>query len=473
MTSLGRFAAAALLVAGLAVPGPITAPGAPVTAGVDLAATALYMGGTGHPLSIPQDSTSYIQAYVNWAYNDFVGPSGLCTGGDPGCAQSTAYGPQQFWPITGLTNMTFDQSVPIGLANLNACLRGMACVVTDAPFTTTGTRVLTDTAYTVFGYSQSGAIASLQKSDLIAHPPAGAVSFVFVSNPNRPNGGVLERFVGAYIPLLDVTFNGATVTNSPQPTPLTTVDVVHQYDPVADFPTNPLNLLADLNALMGFYYEHPEEGAGTPVLQGQFQDTTYYLIPTVSGELPLIRPLNLLPFLGPLLATVVDPPLRVLVEAGYDRSLNPGAPTPAKWLYVPNPIATTANFLAAIPTGWDNGIAHLTGDPANRPFGTAPQGPYGVGGPPVDAGAVDPYGPPTPLGAVASLSSSARVAEPRVALSEEPRSQRSSGTLRGSSITGERTPAATHTVADSRSATPKRSAASSTEPLRRRAWSAQ
>ena len=31
------------------------------------------------------------------------------------------------------------------------------------------------------------------------------------------------------------------------------------------------------------------------------------------------------------------------------------------------------------------------------PFGTSVPGPYGVGGPPVDSCAVDPYGPPTPL----------------------------------------------------------------------------
>ena len=36
-----------------------------------------------------------------------------------------------------------------------------------------------------------------------------------MSNPNRPNGGILERFVGAYIPILGVTFSGAMTTNSP------------------------------------------------------------------------------------------------------------------------------------------------------------------------------------------------------------------------------------------------------------------
>lgn len=372
-----------------------------LTPGLALAGSALYLGGTGHSLTIPGDTPQYIEGYVNWASDNFVTPSQLC----PGCAPVTVYGPEEFWPITGLRDISYNASVAIGLDNLDACLRGQPCTVTDPPYTASGSRVLTDSTYTVFSYSQSGAIAGMAKSDLIAHPPSGTVSFVFVSNPGRPNGGILERFVTAYVPMLDVTFTGATVTNSPQPTPLTTVDVVHQYDPVADFPTNPLRLLSMVNSLLGFAYEHPEGHSGTPLLQGQYQDTTYYLIPT--GTLPLLRPLTIVPFLGPLLATTLDPRLRVLVETGYNRTINPGTPTTAKYAYFPNPVTTARNFLAAIPNGWDNGIAYLTGDPANRPFHTTPAGPYGVGGPPVNAGAIDPYGPPTPLPAPGTTAAAA------------------------------------------------------------------
>jgi hypothetical protein len=288
--------------------------------------------------------------------------------------------------------------VAIGLANLDACLRGEQCTVTNTPFTTTGSEVLTDTSYVVYGYSQSATIASQEKYDLIAHPLADTtVSFVLTANPNRPNGGILERFVGVYIPILGVTFDGATTTNSPEPTPLTTVDVAYQYDPVSDFPTNPLNLLADLNALFGLVYFHSETGyfaADTVELQGQYQDTTYYLVP--AETLPLLMPLEQIPLIGPAIAAMLDAPLRVLIEAGYDRTINPGQPTPANYLYCPDLIQTAINFLVAIPTGWDDGIAVITGNPANRPFHTTPQGTYGVGGPSVYAGAVDPYGSPTP-----------------------------------------------------------------------------
>lgn len=489
---LPRVIVAALLVFAactlITVPAGVSA----VTARLALTATTLFMGGTDHPLTVPEDSPAYIGGYVDWAYADMVGPSGLCTGGDPGCALIAIYGPEQFWPVTGLHSMTYNASVALGLSNLDNCLSGAACTLTDPPYTATGSRTLTDTSYVVFSYSQSGATASIQKSNMIAHPPAGTVSFVFDSNPNRPNGGVLSRFVGAYIPILDVTFNGATVTNSPQPTPLTTVDFVHQYDPVGDFPINPLNLIAVLNSLFAFAYEHPEGEHGVATLQGQFQDSTYYLFPT--DTLPLVRPLTVIPFLGPLLATVLDPPLRVLAETGYDRTINPGAPTPAKYLYFPNPIATAVNLLAAIPTGWDNGIAYLTQDPANRPFGTTPPGPYGVGGPPVYAGAVDPYGPPTPSTALTAAPTSTGLdAQPPAAdiratitpARERPSPRTAARAVRAAPAASAAAPAGTgHRVqaeaapeaADgpsARSAVPNRRSGSSTGPSRSRSWSAQ
>lgn len=72
--------------------------------------------------------------------------------------------------------------------------------------------------------------ATVEKRALIAKPPAVQTSFVLVANPNRPNGGILERLPGLNIPLIGVTFNGATPTESAPTAPMTTVDVVGQYD---------------------------------------------------------------------------------------------------------------------------------------------------------------------------------------------------------------------------------------------------
>ena len=365
---------------------------------VDLLATALIMGGTNEILSIGPSTPDFIADFVENNYLDFIAPTGLCVGGDgPGCALTAVYTPEQMWPLTGLTDLRLDASVQAGWVNLDACLRGRPCTVTGDPYTSTGVQSVTDSVFVVNGGSQSAVISTLAKRDLIAHPVADTtISFVLVSNPNRPNGGLLERFVGLYIPLIGFDFNGATPTNSPETNPLTTVDISRQYDGWSDFPVNPLNLLAVLNSAMGSLYLHSTYGDidTPPLLQGRYQDSTYYLHPT--PLLPVLMPLGQVPLIGMPLATLLDAPLRVLVEAGYDRTINPGAPTPARWLYFPNPVKTVIDFARAIPTGWDDAIAYVSGDPLNRPFHTAPQPVYGVGGPPVDAGSVDPYGPTPP-----------------------------------------------------------------------------
>ena len=357
------------------------------------AGTALIMGGNSHPLSVPEDTPDFISRYVTAADNAYIAPSGLC-GAD--CTLVAVRTPEEIRLVTGLFDMTFDESVAVGQANLNACIQGLDCTVTFSPYFETESRTAIDDTYVIYGYSQSATVAGNQKLSLIAHPVASTVSFVMVANPNRPNGGILQRFVGAFIPLLGITFNGATPTFSPQPRPLLTVDVARQYDGWADFPTNPVNLLADLNALMGTVLLHPNYvDTESPQLQGQFQDSSYYLIP--APITPLLVPLTWVPVVGTPLAIALDPAVRVLVEMGYDRTINPGQPTAADFFYVPNLLRAALNFVTAIPTGWDDAISHITGDPDCRPFHTAVEtSPFGVGGPPVYTGDVDPYGEPTP-----------------------------------------------------------------------------
>ena len=118
----------------------------------------------------------------------------------------------------------------------------------------------------MFGYSQSAVIASLAKRDLISvyQPGDPAVSMMLIANPMRPNGGILERFAGwPTIPILGVSFDGASPTDSADLGDglhaYSTVDIVRQYDALGgDFPLRPLNLLATLNALMGYGLQHGE-----------------------------------------------------------------------------------------------------------------------------------------------------------------------------------------------------------------------
>lgn len=401
----GVSVAAAAALVGLGGTGPGGAAARVAAPSVDLLATALVMGGTTEVLSVGPRTPESLAAFVGHKYLDYIAPTGLCTGGDaPGCALTALYTPAQMWPLTGLADLPLDASVEAGRTNLDACLRGRPCTITPDPFTSTGVQGVLDSVLVVFGESQSSVIATAEKRELIAHPVAGTtINFVMLSNPNRPNGGLLERFVGLYIPLIGFDFNGATPTNSPDTNPLSTVDISRQYDGWSDFPVNPLNLLAVLNAAFGAAELHStyDDVDTPPLLQGRYQDSTYYLYP--SRLLPILIPLGRLPVVGMPLATALDAPLRVLVETGYDRTINPGAPTPAQWLYFPNPVTTAINVAEAIPTGWDDAIAYVSGDPLNRPFHTAPQPVYGVGGPPVNAGSVDPYGP-TPPASVATAA---------------------------------------------------------------------
>ena len=356
------------------------------------ASTSLSMGGTFNPLKVPPQTSDWVGYYIDTMNDKYVTDTGLCAAA---CTRVGVYTPETIGWLSGPGTPSFDDAVAAGKANLDACVRGTACVQTQPPYTRTTTAPLTDSSYVVFGYSQSATIVSNEKITLIADPVTATVNFVMLANPNRPDGGILARVPGLYIPFLGVSFNGATPTASPESAPLTTVDVAGQYDLMSDAPTNPFNLLALANAIAGYYFVHLAPlTIGTPELQGQYQDSTYYLIPT--PRLPILTPIAAVPLIGPLIAAVLDPPLRVLIETAYDRTINPGTPTMANPLYFPDPIKTIVDFVTAVPTGWDNGIAYLSGDPANRPFGTMAPGTYGVGGPPVNAGAIDPYGPPVP-----------------------------------------------------------------------------
>ena len=166
---------------------------------------------------------------------------------------------------------------------------------------------------------------------------------ILTGDPNNPNGGALERFAGAYIPLVDGSANGATPPNSPYPTTIYT----NQYDAVADFPNYPLNVVSDVNALYGFLVTgthdygiapaHPNPS--TPIQlstsPGYTGNTVYY--ESLTQNLPLVQPLRGIPVVGNALADLLQPDLRVLVDMGYATGDYPNIPTPAQLFEIPNP----------------------------------------------------------------------------------------------------------------------------------------
>ncbi|KUI40855.1 hypothetical protein AU198_16055 [Mycobacterium sp. GA-1199] len=370
---------------------------------VQLAASALIMGGTEHPLTSPPDDPAYISEYLSNAVNRFINPAaGAPTDADGGPIDdidNNVYAvvyPAAFFPVFG--NKTFDASVGEGVMSLEGCVRGNSdCVYNaDASYDVEnppGPKPGAPSAYedyVIFGYSQSAVVASLVKRELIADPrlpdnvgdPAPETSFFLLANPMRPNGGILARGPeGLTIPIIGITFYGATPTNSCEAGGecMPTVDAAAQYDLLGgDAPASLTNVLAIANSLAAYYYLHGDlqnENFGEAVYQGSYGDTDYYLYP--AERLPILMPFQA--FVPSPILTALDAPLRVLIEGAYARDVNPGVATKVGLLPFRNPIRTAINLVRSIPTGLDDGIEEITGD---RPLGTEETtSPFGVGGP--------------------------------------------------------------------------------------------
>lgn len=353
-----------------------------VTAAFTLAATALIVPGTGTP------NANIVVGYKENADNYYIAPfNPLCTQAN-NCTLTGINYPAQFWPFPfagwgGLSGAKWNVSTGEGIANLDTAL--MAAL----PTATTANPVI------VFGYSQGGNIVSREKSTLsgLTDAQKAALSFVMIGNTNRPNGGLFERlaFLGT-VPILDATFGLPAPTN----TGIKTTDIAFQYDGVSDFPLYPVNLLADLNAIAGFWYTHgtylspnANSSAGEipdleytpaelnaaltdPKNQTVYGDTTYITIPTKT--LPLVRPFlefggfTHTSFIIQPLVDLVAPVLRVLIDTGYDRSLSPGVPAPFRLIPLINPITLTVDLINAAGEGVNAAISDITGGKVQLPI---------------------------------------------------------------------------------------------------------
>lgn len=129
----------------------------------------------------------------------------------------------------------------------------------------------------IVGYSQSATIAKVAKRNFIedydqADPDATPIAgFVLVSDPNKPDGGILERYkVFGTIPFFGITFGG-----------------------ISDHPVWVLNFLAMANALVGYVYLHgqtPSADDADLIYQGSAGDTDYYVVD--NDIVPILRPLG-------------------------------------------------------------------------------------------------------------------------------------------------------------------------------------
>jgi hypothetical protein len=277
--------------------------------------------------------------------------------------------PEQFFPLPGYSELTLGQSMLQGLDELQTALAAEP----------SGTDTI------VFGYSQSATISTDELDEIangtVTNPPSPAdLAFVLVGDPNNPDGGLLERFAGLYIPGLNMAFNGAT-PDSAYPTDIYT----NEYDGASDFPQYPLNVLSDLNAILGVFLGDHDYSALTPSQVGTAVveavspaagDTTYYFIPT--QNLPLLEPLALAGA-PQWLIDLLTPDLRVLIDMGYcsigssfgDEYAN--LPTPASLFEVVNPITVNSDLVTGAGQGVsaalvDMGLLPQSDMPDTYPF---------------------------------------------------------------------------------------------------------
>lgn len=231
--------------------------------------------------------------------------------------------------------------------------------------------------YLIEGYSQSALIAVAEDRELGAALAAGRpvpdVTIALLGSGTRPAGGILERFTGVYVPIIELAGSGAEPVDSG----IATVDIAGQYDGFADFPEYPLNPVADLNALLGIIYVHTNYGnllgdqglpgatatplggptvdeyvlGSTEIVKQVDGDATFYFIPTT--ELPLLDPLHSLGVPESVL-NIFQPALQVIVEAGYDRSIPFGDATPFELIPSIDPATFTLELANASVQGLDN-----------------------------------------------------------------------------------------------------------------------
>jgi hypothetical protein len=329
------FAGASMLLLGLTsmISVPISRADNP-----DDALNALMMGGTG----MPTPSEFWQDTIVT----DYIDPA---TGAN-------------YTPVMVPTPESFaSTSPPADLADLQAAMASQQLNYPGDP-------------YLVEGYSQSASIAVIEKTQLMQAGQHPDVTFLLLGDPDRPDGGIVERFTGLDIPGVGA-FNGAEPTDAGIPT----IDIANQYDGFADFPQFPINPVADLNAVLGIIYAHAAYGDGplpeeipaiwppSEPLAGPFADqyvlgsteivkqvdgdTTFYFIPTT--DLPLLDPLRSLGVPESVL-NIFQPALQVIVEAGYDRSIPFGDPTPAELIPTIDPATFTFEFANAAVQGANN-----------------------------------------------------------------------------------------------------------------------
>jgi PE-PPE domain len=195
------------------------------------ASTALIMGGTGTPN--PDQEPGYMENVTSY----YIYPYTSCTA-VINCETVSVFTPETAWPLYGgLSALTWQDSILEGVELLDDEVQPR--LATLGP----------DDHLVIFGYSQSGAIVSIEKqrlADQLTDEEEQQVEWVVTGNVSRPNGGLNVR-LPITVPIVEFPFGPPTPTD----TNMTTKDIALKWDIIADAPLVVTNPLAMVNALIG------------------------------------------------------------------------------------------------------------------------------------------------------------------------------------------------------------------------------
>jgi hypothetical protein len=350
-------AAQALLGGSPAAGGVTGAADPPLPPTLTSPSVGLFMGGSGNPIP----NATYVNGVLNWVNQNFA------------VTMSNAlplFTPEGLYPVTGIKNLPANTSVSQGITILQSAINQQL-------FPTSGTGA---PSVAVLGYSQSSVISSLVMQNILSGnypfqvPSTSQLGFTLLGDPMNPNGGLLERFAGLTFPSLGFDFYGATPPNTPYNTAIYTLE----YDGFADFPQYPIDVLSDLNAVLGIQYVHgtyasinpnalPQgdtmiELPGSATLPGGTGATNYYMIS--QPNLPLLDPVRAIPIIGNPIADLAQPDLAVLVNLGYGSTAQGWSTGPAN---VPTPFGvippvSPIDVAGALAAGTQQGMSAFAGD---------------------------------------------------------------------------------------------------------------
>lgn len=226
-----------------------------------------------------------------------------------GCTPTIVRYPRSAGPLFGPGAPFADESIAIGAGK-----------AVDDVRAATGTSVISG-----LSIGAMAADAAQRTLDADPHRPATSdLTFIVAGDPSRVTP--FSTGIGSFLPEgFRIPVLGWTVTRPPSESTYDTVVVVGEYEWASDFPDRPWNLLADLNALVGFNYNHSEASLTDPpdippqnivtATNSNGATTTTYLVP--SPEVPLLKPFDKI--LAPAVISAANAVLKPMVDRGYSR----------------------------------------------------------------------------------------------------------------------------------------------------------